>query len=1053
MNFAEIKARIQALAGNTSVADVRTLKTDVEEAWKLYILERLSNIFQDDTDESRCLLNCEVLFREAWPLIQGTSVSYTALPNSELTQFFVDIAKLISPNHPLEKLMPGLALESFSDDYPDLQKLPVEQVLKSYVLSDSKRYLYPVGLIAAVKLMDEKEALPYNPYYDFELGESDEQVNLAAWQRLTMHSPYTEAVIQAKAHYQKVSTEDEHLLSQLTTLVHQLELNDAHGGRGTQVDAAGQAYSPILNFRDYYQALPEEEVLKIPDKIKEEISLLFDVAFNADSAVRAENAIQTCIGSRREALYAAMKNHHALLAGVSLGEGTRQEIIETSIQAFNQAHDELKHAFETHTYTGKDNLCVTSALLRQLGITIHIESLADINFIVQGMEGQDLSEVLSQDNVRSQVIQQLTRLDDLVLLIMDTPNAKLPMVFHALEEHVHKLIRTPKDIAAFLISLQVDKIEMILQVMSGKLSDIINDSRQFAATLKLLSLEQCTAVILAMSDTLPDIIKERSDFVAVLKPLAPAKCTAVLLAMSGTLLDIIKSGADFRAVLKPLAREQRTSIYEAMKATLPDIFQNGIDFGDVFVYLTPEQRSSVYEVMKNKLPSIISNTKNFGRTLKRLSPQWCTEVTLAMRGKLSDIIKSSHDFGHVLKPLASDQCTAVLLAMSDTLLDIIKNGHDFGYVFKPLTPEQRTPVYEAMKDKLPEIIKNGFDFSAALEYLTPEQCTAVYEVMIDKLPEIIKNGGQFGVVLQRLTAEQCTAVVLALSDKISDIIKNGGQFGAVLQRLTSEQCTAVVLAIKAKLPDIINDGSNLVLLLKWLSPLQCTAVVLALSDKISDIIKNGGQFGAVLQRLTPDQCAAVVLALNDKLFNILENGAAFADALQSLSTKQRTSVFEVMKDELPDIILNIYELKSVSKYLNEQQLCRLLDIMKDKLLNMAHAESELGIKIREIMHSYQQVGFAALNPEEINVMRQLIINYDQQQNAAVKSSHSKARLSFFGDDRNSHKKPRLEKPAMDELVSTSSNAETSLFDDSKDPKKRPCGEESDDDAPKGKRPG
>ena len=42
---------------------------------------------------------------------------------------------------------------------------------------------------------------------------------------------------------------------------------------------------------------------------------------------------------------------------------------------------------------------------------------------------------------------------------------------------------------------------------------------------------------------------------------------------------------------------------------------------------------------------------------------------------------------------------------------------------------------------------------------------------------------------------------------------------------------------------------------------------------------------------------------------------------------------------------------------------------------------------------------------------------------------------------------------MDELVSTSSNAETSLFDDSKDPKKRPCGEESDDDAPKGKRPG
>jgi|TARA_R110000868_G_scaffold170418_1_gene405687 hypothetical protein len=53
--------------------------------------------------------------------------------------------------------------------------------------------------------------------------------------------------------------------------------------------------------------------------------------------------------------------------------------------------------------------------------TLRIESLADLNYIVRVMDGQNLTDFLSQDNVRSQVTQQLTKLDDLVLFIMDTP--------------------------------------------------------------------------------------------------------------------------------------------------------------------------------------------------------------------------------------------------------------------------------------------------------------------------------------------------------------------------------------------------------------------------------------------------------------------------------------------------------------------------------------------------------------------------------------------------------------------------------------------------------
>jgi|GEM_PF-2432575 len=304
MNFLEIKERIQDLVRNASVPVVRTLRTDVEEAWERYMLEKLSIAFQDDTDESQCLSNAEALLRDIWPLIQGTSVSYTAKPDSELTQVLVAIAKLISPKNPLEKLMPGIALASFSDDYPDLQKLPIKQVLKTYVLSGSGQYLYPVALIAELTLTDEKEALPYNPYYDYRLGEADVRMNPEEWSRLTTHSAQTEAVMQTKANYQALSTQNHHLLGQLTILVHQMALNDAHGGRGTQEDEAGQAYPALLQFKNYYEKLPEEEISKIPNKIHEAIDFILDVTFNPQSSVRAENPIETCIGSRREALYA-----------------------------------------------------------------------------------------------------------------------------------------------------------------------------------------------------------------------------------------------------------------------------------------------------------------------------------------------------------------------------------------------------------------------------------------------------------------------------------------------------------------------------------------------------------------------------------------------------------------------------------------------------------------------------------------------------------------------------------------------------------------------------
>ena len=784
MKHSEIKARIQALSNNPSVSEVRTLRTDVEEAWKSYMLNKLSIAFRDDADESQCLSNAEALLRDVWLLIQGTSVSYTARPDSALTHVLLDIASWIAEAHnqawrtsiqdelathqeawfelesnylntkadcikhvqgflkeqwtfdasmprfwasnpPLNmtilawskqieqqiNMVPGpddvwrtkvikqlheltrdtLATEKqyqfarpeldgilqshwgadsgkvMPDAYDasnpnislrarletiheslqiegnynvlsilmpgvyqgDTGDLSATDILKNHILSESGKYLYPVSLIADVRLIDELEAQPNNPNYDDTRGHADQQINPEEWQRLITHSPHTEAVMQAKANYQALSTQNHHLLGQLTTLIHQLALNDAHGGRGTQEDAAGQVYSALLQFKNYYETLPQEKISEIPGKIREEINLLLNVAFNPESSVRTENPIQTCIGSRREALYAAILGHDALLAGISMGDDARQRLIEELKEVFNKAHDELKHALDNDTYTGRDNLGVTPALLENLGITVKIESLADINFIVQGMEGQDLADILSQDDVRSQMIQQFTKLEALVILAMETSSTKLPTVFHALEARVHELAQTPEDLAALLISLQVDKIEIMLQIMSDKFSDTIEYGSQFGAVLRHLAVEQRTVVYEAMKEKLPDIIQ------------------------SGW-------GLDLGFALKYCTVEQCTEVIDIIKNDLSDVFENGDEFQVALSQLTPEQRTVVYEGMKDKFSDIIHDSREFGSVLRCLTPEQCTAVTLTMPG----IIKSVDDYHVVVKNFDPEQ----VLAFSNILI-------------------------------------------------------------------------------------------------------------------------------------------------------------------------------------------------------------------------------------------------------------------------------------------------------------------------------------------------------------------------------------------------
>lgn len=105
----------------------------VDKLYKNYAKDRKAQLLDilQETDETKRFALLESFLQKNWTLIKGSSLSYTACPNSEITQILCDIATIVSayknknspesiPVTPISLLMPGIALNSYHNDYPDL---------------------------------------------------------------------------------------------------------------------------------------------------------------------------------------------------------------------------------------------------------------------------------------------------------------------------------------------------------------------------------------------------------------------------------------------------------------------------------------------------------------------------------------------------------------------------------------------------------------------------------------------------------------------------------------------------------------------------------------------------------------------------------------------------------------------------------------------------------------------------------------------------------------------------------------------------------------------
>ena len=921
MNLSEIKQTLAALNEVYSTPHApEGLYDRVRRVYGQRVVAQLEAIFSADVVD---LTQLTAFFKENWALVNGTLLSPTVSPNSELTGLLCGVAEFLAQQksvNSIQVLMPSVNISSIADDYPDLTDLRL--ALQTHILGKDGLYLVPIKQLTGLDLSPGIQRLN-NLYFDVFSGHPEETAYISPeeFTRLIEHSHLTRAVFDAKKAYEILVNDKSNLLGQLNELCRHLYINAAHGGRGTEADAAGGAYSAIAAFYQYYSQLSSDEIAKIPADLKSSIERFLDIATTRDKDKTAEQLIETCISNRRAELVGMMQRHEAALSEIGITGERKAELIKAAQEQFKCAQDELEKALANHTYTqGQDNLGVNKQLLEQLQMTMAVTSPGDLEMI-KDLRTDEMTAFFSDATLREQIVSELRTLENLVIFILDLAPDKIDAFLRGLAAEIKRdFVRAPQDFSALLISLNIEKCQQVCAALD--LPGMIQSASDLQSVLHYLLPEQCAVVLAALKEHLPGMIQSADNFEYVLRHLSPEQDVVVLEAFKERLPGIIQSARDLLNVLRYLLPEQIAVVFAALKERLPGMIQLAGDFEYVLAYLSPEQRAVMFAALKERLPELIQSTNDLQSVLRHLSPEQRAVVFAALKEPLPGMIQSARDLLNVMGYLSPEQRAVMFAAFEERLPELIQSTHDLQSVLRHLSPEQGIVVLEAIKKRLPDMIQSTDNLINVLGYLSPEQRAVVFEALKERLPGMIQSTGNLISVLSYLSPEQIAVVLEAFKERLPGMIQSTDDLQSVLEYLSPEQGIVVLEAIKKRLPDMIQSTINLRSVLSYLSPEQIAVVLEALKERLPGIIQSVNKLQSVLHILSPEQRAVVFAALKERLPGMIQSTSDFQSVLHYLLPEQCAVVFSdaTLREQI------VHELRTL-----ENLVIFILDLAPDKI--------------------------------------------------------------------------------------------------------------------------
>lgn len=976
-----------------------TTATEAMKAWwgDLYrqyyedIHGQLMTIVERRLTRAQQIAALVAFFKNHYAFIQGSCLDYLAIPEHPVTLMLIEVAQVLATalHCPLiDVLMPGVAIDHDVNGV-SLADLPIKQVLHTHLYLTSG-FLMPISILNQY-LDDPVSPLycPYGRYHEDSKSFEYQRLNAQDIEALFNHSAETQALKDAFQTTESLKNQTEHLLGQLHLLIKKLKLYDAHGGFGTQENAAGGAYSAIINFMQYYWSLEPCQLL-----IQDRPPVLEDVPVEQKLAYVYDQEQLYFINGYTQTITPLTTTEQKAKSPVFLARfGSLHDIPQDlNTPCIVQTDDGQYTLFPQQAALNRaviDEIALNFPSKKQRVIQLAASNLSAHVFqalLDAGFTAPRWGEVFSARFSQSQPLSR----EDLAWISSQTGHsflsgyALVPAPVRTEIELLWQLLHNPTmnqdattNMATCIGSrgeaLQARAVEYEVQLIAigpypqqqqkllaeaqsrlDCLREAFNQAlhakvyqghdRHLSLTAALMRRYQKIITIRSAQDlyALPlfnpqdlQLLLEQQQLVIAFEGEADEDFVlylaetpaAILKVMLPELFKVLAMDAWlWPAILELIGLEKERIIFGIFSGLL----QTPRACISLLNYLPPEQGSRFCAVMKEHWVRIIATEADFSEIMEQVTAEQRDVVYEAIKEHWVRIIVTGADFNKIMKPLTAEQQDAVYEAMKDHWLAIIKNGEDFSQVLEYLTLEQRDAVYEAMKDRGFQIIKNGKDFSQVMKYLTAAQGSVVYESIKNDWRQLITDGNDFAAVCEYFDQEQTEAAYASMkTEDWRQIINSGDDLAFVFGAITLEQGSVLCESIKDHLLAMIGSKEALVDFFTLLRGQRWEVAYRAIQSAVPAVIQNGDDVRFVLRTFKPEQGRLICVSLEDHWSRIIENHGSLTELLFYIQNEQFDTVCVSIKKTFPTLVQDCRQLNELLFRLPEDRCRRLCEIMKE----------------------------------------------------------------------------------------------------------------------------
>ena len=679
--------------------------------------------------------------------------------------------------------------------------------------------------------------------------------------------------------------------------------------------------------------------------------------FSSDRAANARGtqSFETCIANIRLDLLRAMQGNEDLLSQIGVIAGdVKIGLLAKAKANFIAAKQALKAALDaplgaSSSYrNGHDLQGLTRDLLQEFGFRLSFESPKDLEML-KLLKAEEITSIMADADLQKQFVTEIESIDNLVIFSLEIAPEKLRELLKATGRELFiKLIKTPLDLAALLISLDPERCEVVCEALKERIRKVVKTRDDLEKLIQHLRPELWSALLMGM--------KRQTDWY----------CKFYLPEGKRQIESMVKSAMENS---EPLINSQ--DFYNMLNWVIWTI-EHHEDAG----YMARDILNCVHRVLKDypdrerEISALMENMKNFASRHPDVD-KLCASVednTFYINTK-----EPNYPYPSLLKMVIDQR-------RLDLAEKLIRKGaewkHGFSYentllhcelgstaFFKKLLDIlPRDEVYAVLTDKKKYWkSRNGTLLQHASSYME------TYEVILDWLPKDELSE----IHLREFSTEDISDLdpdyIMKLHRRLPSFIETRKDLTDLMQTFLVKGRLDFLDDIKDRIIRLIRTGNDLEEVIKNLKtrdyaqylggyaryyykkPYDFVSIIKEAMGEVrfAALIQRAKGLSVVLRYATPDMRLDIYTAMQSKIPAMIITAQHFNDIYECLSMPERTAVFSAITlNHFASLMQRSEDLKIIPNYLESVGNLGIFNVLEKRIPSLVETVSDLNIFLK-----------------------------------------------------------------------------------------------------------